>query len=36
MGVFLVLIGISTALLLLHVLWMPLDVAWFVLLRKIA
>jgi uncharacterized protein involved in exopolysaccharide biosynthesis len=35
MNTFLALVGISTALLLLHVLWMPLDVAWFVLLRKI-
>lgn len=33
-NMFLGLVGISTILLLLHVLWMPLDVAWFVLLRK--
>ena len=36
MYAFMALVGISTTLLLLHVLWMPLDVAWFVLLRKIA
>jgi hypothetical protein len=35
MNGFLVLVGISTALLALHILWMPLDVAWFVLLRNI-
>jgi polysaccharide biosynthesis transport protein len=28
-------VGISTLLLLLHIFWMPLDVAWFVLLRKL-
>ncbi|MGB8337970.1 MAG: hypothetical protein WCD07_02430 [Burkholderiales bacterium] len=35
MNALLVLVGISTILLVLHMLWMPLDVAWFVLLRKI-
>jgi capsule polysaccharide export protein KpsE/RkpR len=35
MNGFLILVGISTLLLALHVVWMPLDVAWFVLLRNI-
>jgi polysaccharide biosynthesis transport protein len=35
MNGFLALVGISTVLLALHILWMPLDVAWFVLLRKV-
>lgn len=34
-SIFLGLVGVSTILLILHVLWMPLDVAWFVLLSKL-
>jgi polysaccharide biosynthesis transport protein len=36
MNAFIAIACISTILLLLHVLWMPLDVAWFVLMRKFA
>jgi polysaccharide biosynthesis transport protein len=35
MNALLALAGISTILLLLHIFWMPLDVAWFVLLRQL-